>query len=495
MSYNVPEVPTDGPKQEIPMDESKIDEVDHAVAEIDPAVEKRVLWKIDRVIMPLAILVYFCQYLDKRGLAFAAIFGLKKDLNLKGQDYSWASSIFYFGTLASQLISIKILHMFSIKIYVGVTVVLWGGVMMAQAAPQKAADLLAVRFLLGLMEGSAYPAFVLMISFWYRKAEHPSRFAMLAGADIFAQGLGGLFLYGLSSIKGHIHGWRIAMLIAGAMSICIGLAFAYLIPADMKGAWFLTAEEKQIAHDRVAREHASAHERHFQWDQFWETMKDPKFYLVFSWAFLLCACTVLNFGTLILNGLGYSSFITTVLQLPACAMQATCLILATLSCRKFPNHRGYIQAVCAVVPLVGSILLQVLPFENKWPLAGSLWLTTCNYHILSVNLSIISSNIKGHTRKTLFSTVYYLGYATGCIVGPQLFRDEQAPLYKTAMRAISSMYGVYIAFMLLFMVLCKMENSRRDRLAAEGNEEAVPRPAANYDNKTDKQDLSYRYVL
>ncbi|OCF58440.1 hypothetical protein L486_04473 [Kwoniella mangroviensis CBS 10435] len=166
MSYNVPEVPTDGLKQEVPMDESKIDEVDHAVAEIDPAAEKRVLWKIDRVIMPLAILVYFCQYLDKRGLAFAAIFGRKKDLNLKGQDYSWASSIFYFGTLASQLISIKILHMFSIKIYVGVTVVLWGGVMMAQAAPQKAADLLAVRFLLGLMEGSAYPAFVLMISFW-----------------------------------------------------------------------------------------------------------------------------------------------------------------------------------------------------------------------------------------------------------------------------------------------------------------------------------------
>ncbi|OCF78449.1 hypothetical protein I204_00389 [Kwoniella mangroviensis CBS 8886] len=474
MSYNVPEVPTDGLKQEVPMDESKIDEVDHAVAEIDPAAEKRVLWKIDRVIMPLAILVYFCQYLDKRGLAFAAIFGLKKDLNLKGQDYSWASSIFYFGTLASQLISIKILHMFSIKIYVGVTVVLWGGVMMAQAAPQKAADLLAVRFLLGLMEGSAYPAFVLMISFWYRKAEHPSRFAMLAGADIFAQALGGLFLYGLSSIKGHIHGWRIAMLIAGGISICIGLAFAYLIPANMNGAWFLTAEEKQIAHDRVAREHASAHERHFQWDQFWETVKDPKFYLVFSWAFLLCACTVLNFGTLILNGLGYTSFITTVLQLPACAMQATCLILATLSCKRFPDHRGYIQAICAVVPLVG---------------------TTCNYHILSVNLSIISSNIKGHTRKTLFSTVYYLGYATGCIVGPQLFRDEQAPLYKTAMRAISSMYGVYIVFMLLFMVLCKMENSRRDRLAAEGNEEAVPRPAADYDNKTDKQDLSFRYVL
>ncbi|OCF41264.1 hypothetical protein I317_04922 [Kwoniella heveanensis CBS 569] len=456
---------------------------------------RRVLRKIDLVVLPLASLVYFCQYLDKRGLSFAAIFGLKKDLHLQGQDYSWASSIFYFGTLASQFLSIKILHMFSVRVYVGATVVLWGGVMMAQAAPQNAGDLLALRFLLGLMEGSAYPAFVILISFWYRKAEHPARFAALYGADIVAQGLGGLFLYGLSSIKGSLAGWRIAMLIAGGLSIVIGLGFSYLVPTDAKNAWFLTERDRQIAVDRVALEHASAQSKEWKWDQFWDTMKDPRFYLTIIWSFCLCACTVLNFGTLILNGLGYSTFITTVLQLPACGMQLVCLGLAVLACKYYPNRRGYIQAAFATIPLLGSILLQVLPFENKWPLAGALWLTTCNHAIVITNLSIISSNIKGHTRKTLFSSFYYVGYATGSIVGPQLYFDKEAPLYRTAMRSISGLYGAYIVTMLLFTFMCKWENARRDKLAAEGNQDAIARPATGYDNESDVKDLSFRYVL
>ncbi|WVR08391.1 hypothetical protein IAU60_005446 [Kwoniella sp. DSM 27419] len=467
----------------------------YEIMAVSDADNRRVVRKIDMVVLPLASLVYFCQYLDKRGLSFAAIFGLKTDLHLVGQDYSWASSIFYFGTLASQFLSIKILHMLSVRVYVGVTVVLWGGVMMAQAAPRNAADLLGLRFLLGLMEGSAYPAFVVLISFWYRKAEHPARFAALYGADIIAQGLGGLFLYGLSSIKGHLAGWRIAMLIAGSMSIVIGLVFSYLVPTDAKDAWFLAEKDRRVAIDRVAMEHASGQTKEWRWDQFWETLKDPRFYLATIWAFCLCACTVLNFGTLILNGLGYSSFITTVLQLPACGMQLVCLGSAVLACRFYPNRRGYIQVAFAIIPLLGAVLLQVLPYKNKWPLAGALWLTTCNHAIVITNLSIISSNIKGHTRKTMFSSFYYVGYATGSIVGPQLFLDKEKPLYRTAMRSICVLYAVYILSMLAFTFHCKWENIRRDKLAASGDERAMAKPSAGFDNESDVQDLSFRYVL
>jgi ACS family allantoate permease-like MFS transporter len=56
--------------------------------EISPADDKRVQRKVDRVVMSLAAAVYFMQYLDKRGLAFAAIFGMREDLDLQGQEYS-----------------------------------------------------------------------------------------------------------------------------------------------------------------------------------------------------------------------------------------------------------------------------------------------------------------------------------------------------------------------------------------------------------------------
>ena len=36
---------------------------------------------------------------DKTTLSYAAIFGIREDLNLTGEEYSWLSSVFYFGWL------------------------------------------------------------------------------------------------------------------------------------------------------------------------------------------------------------------------------------------------------------------------------------------------------------------------------------------------------------------------------------------------------------
>lgn len=129
-------------------------------------------------------------------------------------------------------------------------------------------------------------------------------------------------LFGFSSIQGSIAGWRIAMIIAGCMTIVVGSLFAWLVPSQIETAWFLSPEDRIIAVKRVAAEHASAETKVWDWDQFWETLKDPRvsvpgnptyvptdvqLYICFLWAFIIVACTVLNFGTLILNGLGFVS--------------------------------------------------------------------------------------------------------------------------------------------------------------------------------------------
>lgn len=82
---------------------TQIEPVDDAP--ISSSGDKRVQRKIDRVVMTLTAAVYFMQYLDKRGLSFAgrshyfdtsitqltlrkAIFGMRTELGLQGQDYS-----------------------------------------------------------------------------------------------------------------------------------------------------------------------------------------------------------------------------------------------------------------------------------------------------------------------------------------------------------------------------------------------------------------------
>jgi len=58
-----------------------------------------------------------------------------------------------------------------------------------------------------------------------------------------------------------------------------------------------------------------------------------------------------------------------------------------------------------------------------------------------------------------------------------------------------ALYCIYIASMFLYQEMSRRENRRRDRLAAEGVEEARPRPATKEDNTTDIDDLAFRYIL
>lgn len=66
---------------------------------IDPVEEKRLVRKIDFMILPYLAVCYAFFYIDKTTLSYAAIFGIRDDLKLHGTEYNWLSSIFYFGFL------------------------------------------------------------------------------------------------------------------------------------------------------------------------------------------------------------------------------------------------------------------------------------------------------------------------------------------------------------------------------------------------------------
>jgi MFS family permease len=57
---------------------------------------------------------YMFQFLDKSAMSFTAILGLEEDLNLHGNDYSWASSIYYFGYLAASYVAAALLVRFAV---------------------------------------------------------------------------------------------------------------------------------------------------------------------------------------------------------------------------------------------------------------------------------------------------------------------------------------------------------------------------------------------
>lgn len=67
-------------------------------------------------------LVYCMQYMDKVALSQATLLNLREDLNLHGQEYSWASTIFYFGYFAWSWPSSYLMVRLPLGKYIGASV-------------------------------------------------------------------------------------------------------------------------------------------------------------------------------------------------------------------------------------------------------------------------------------------------------------------------------------------------------------------------------------
>ncbi|KAJ5804929.1 hypothetical protein N7474_010816 [Penicillium riverlandense] len=481
----------------------------------DDALKRKVLKKIDMIILPMLCFVFFFQYLDKQSLAFAAVEGLETDLHLVGTQYAWTSAIFYVGQLASEFPFIYLMSRLRLSKFVGVTIVIWGGVCMCLAAPKTYHQFLAVRFLLGVSEGAVSPAFITITSIWYKKSEHPLRIGWVAPhlpspcpaytstnaimlfircwitCNGLASLLGSFLMYGIA--EGHnlsIAPWRVMFLICGAMTSFIGLIFFFAMPDNPETAWFLTAEEKVAAAQRLAEEHDGGDKTDFSMKQLKESILDFNSYAALFFGILVTApAPVLSFATLMIERLGYTAAQTLLYNAPSGAVQIVAIWAGVLGCIFFPNKRCLVVICLILIPIVGCILLVALPFHG-WGIIVGAWLGGTGSSIFTITMSLNASNVKGNTKKSIVNTLYFIGYCTGGIAFPQLWSSKDAPRYTNGLISSLVAWGLFILLMLTYWLVAVMRNRRRVKLAQEGY--ASPFEAGA--DVTDFQDKSFMYT-
>lgn len=255
---------------------------DEAREPIDPAEEKRVVRKIDMMILPYLVsasiveqscstqltecfeaVCYAFFYIDKTTLSYAAIFGIREDLNLVGTEYSWLSSIFYFGFLAWALPTNFLLQRLPVGRYLGFNIFLWGAFLMLQAAAPNFAALAALRALAGAAEACADPAFMLVTAMWYTRRQQPIRMGLWYTANGFGIALGGLLGYGIGNIKGGLPSWKFEFIIIGALCCIWGVVIYIFLPDSPVTAKGLTQREKQIAVERMREDQTGVENKRF----------------------------------------------------------------------------------------------------------------------------------------------------------------------------------------------------------------------------------------
>ena len=338
-----------------------------AAGEADASASKRVLRKVDMRILPFLCITYALQFIDKTCLSYSTVYGIITDNHLVGQQYSWASSIFYFGYLVAEYPGVAVLQRFSVAKFLGANITLWGAVLMTTAACSSFAGLASVRFILGMTEATISPGFVAVTSIWWSRDEQAGRAGLWVSFLGVGSLLGGLVAYGIGHISGSLAPWRYIFLILGAVTIVWGVVFVLFVPDGPKTAKWLDDSDKVVAVQRVAKNKTgTGRTRRFDTAHIREAATDPAVITLGLISFVnAIGSGGLAFGPLIVQGFGFSPLNTILVQLPLSAVQAVTQFGAGVWTSKTTNARLHVGTLAMIPPVSDTQLHTALTADYR----------------------------------------------------------------------------------------------------------------------------------
>ncbi|KAL2787903.1 fungal-specific transcription factor domain-containing protein [Aspergillus keveii] len=412
------------------------------VEPLSPEEERKMIRKMDWILLPMLFLTATLGAVDKVALSTAAIYGLKTDLMLVGQQYSWAGSILSLGVRC--------------------------------------------------LEAIIVPSISLIIAGFYRKSEQPPRNALVfAAASSIVNGF-------LSWAVGHIPAsaplsiWQYLFLITGSVSaIWSFIAFIFL-PDSPMNAFFLTEREKYHAIQRLAENKTGITNRQWKWDQAFEAVIDPKTWILFLFniAINIPNGGLTTFSGIIINNLGFSPVNTSLLNMPTGVMSTLSAFVFSWIAAKWENRRCLVTMLASCVPAIGAIIVYTLPRTNVGGQMVGIYLLYTYFGPYVVGISMSQANTAGNTKKTVQYSILYIGYAVGNLIGPQTFRESQAPAYTGGFAAMLACYCACVVLIGIYWVIALTLNRKRtDGVPAPDGEEDLVDAFAD---KTDFQQRNFK---
>ena len=377
---------------------------------------------------------------------------------------------------------------------------------------------MVIRFLLGVAESVVTPGFVLYTSMFYTRKEQVLRVMLWACTQGLFSIVGSLLSYGLGHITNTaIKPWEYIFLVLGILSMLVGTAWLFLMPSTPNKAKFLTHEEQVIAVQRVAQNMMGIKNYQWKYYQMWHVVRDPKTWLILAFVFLTMLPNggLTNFGSLVIQGLGFDRFGTLLIGMPSSVVSSGSMIVWGLFSMKYGQLRtwGMIIPLLPAIAGIAAVYATMNTDANKYGRVVAYWLINSYAVTVSVQLghimprlivlqwpfllTIIGQNIAGHTKRAFTNALMLIIFAAGNIAGPFFFRTQDAPRYVLAIATILVCFCLALVCALGLRLYMMWENRRRDRVfgALETVDDKVDGMRLGMHDKTDLENPDFRFVL
>lgn len=480
---------------------------------------RRIVRKTDIHLLSILTWVYFLQILDKVVIGYAAVFGLKEDTNLVGNQYSSVGSVGYYAQMAAQPIGAYVLVKFPVKVVMPVIVFFWGCALCGMAGAHNFAGLMAGRFFLGFFEALCIPLFSMITSSWYRRAEQPMRVATWYSTNGIASILGSALAYGLSYIEtDKLHNYQILFMLTGFTTVITGPILYFILDNSPGEARFLTPEDRLKAVERLRSNNTGIVSHKFKWRQVLEMFTELRGLLFFAMVTIvnMGASTSTVFGPLILKGLaGFDSRTTMLLNMPFGALQFVIIMFASWVATRFKT-RSIILASAMAPVVAGVAVLYAIPREKSYQgaLLVGYYLISFLFSANPLLISWIISNVAGQSKKAAYMASYNFASSFAHIFNPYLFHEKDAPGYIPGLRSVMICFCVLILTIGLTAANLAWLNKKKEKQRVANGKPAKIKDlsmARKFDNKetvdnqklgenafsdmTDRENDEFIYVL
>jgi ACS family tartrate transporter-like MFS transporter len=164
--------------------------------------ESRTMRKVLRHLIPLAIVCYFVNYLDRVNLSFAAL-EMNKDLGFSATVYGFGAGVFFIAYFLLETPSNLILVRVGARRWIARIMFTWGLLSGAMAFVQGETSFYIIRFLLGAAEAGFFPGMLFYLSLFF-PASYRGR---MVSTFMVATAFSAVFGAPVSSLILYLHGF------------------------------------------------------------------------------------------------------------------------------------------------------------------------------------------------------------------------------------------------------------------------------------------------
>ncbi|EPS30766.1 hypothetical protein PDE_05718 [Penicillium oxalicum 114-2] len=415
------------------------DAVEFPEHELDPereTREKALIWKQDRKIVPLCAAIYLLCYLDRSNIGNAKILNadthndMLSETNMTPYQFTIALMVFLIAYALFEVPSNYFLKKLRPSRWIAFLMLAWGATTMGLGGAHNHAQVTGLRFLLGAMEAGLFPGLVYYLTFWYRNSERSMRVALILASATLAGAFGGAIAFGVGHMNG-AHGlsaWRWLFIIEGAPSCASAILVWFLLPDYPETTRWLSAEEKELAADRLQLEGSQGSANAMSWGDAKAVLVDWRLYAHYAVYFGISTpfSSLSLFTPAITAGLGYSNLRAQLMTVPPYAVAYVVTLTVAWSADHF-NSRGLHSAVFSLIGAMGFLASAVLPPDAYLHRYGCLIVAASgSFACIPPLLGWLSSNLRSTAGAGLAIALNVSVGAPGQIVGVWIYKANEA---------------------------------------------------------------------